>query len=936
MDSPNSARGRGRFSSRKRHTFPASSSSHRRSQSSEHPSSNTPAASVAQPSSSFTFETPSPSTVRGARTRNRNLDGVAPSPEEAGSKGGRSLRKRTRIDYSFDQADEEDGSIEAKSTPSITTRSLKKRKTDIALLDEDVDEELEPLMKRRASEQPPKSTSRRQTARKSTVEPQSFVTEQQEEDVAVQDTIEVGGHRSQHTSESSFHQRTSSDSSHKESVLPSQPSTQDITQETQETQESNVAAPVSITITDVTGVTDEPEYVVNLEAKLEVPKEEAVPKIEVQEEAPVVKHSEEQYYPARPSVRISEEDPAQVPGLVNDVTDPDPADPYARFTPYINGATVFYPALQTEAHEAETEPDMVPEEPVAEESTEDHHDVADVDTPVVTPVASPRAIDDTAVNSPAPDIEMPDAPLIFLKKQYPFYKTRSAQDFVDLFADMDNMSPYELQTRLEVATTALSAWQTEFNELRKVVDDEDNAARYQQEEAAFVHREKMALSKDPNANPIRKDFVVKGIRASKPNPMMAYARQQDKIMANAYGFDYDDRDAKIGQQDPLGQREGVGKSRLRDRPKQTAKAAEADDGPVVHGKRARKGPALFGEPEPVSRGTTPVPVQPRRRRGRPTLAEENGDAYLPLPAYHPEPALDETPPKKRGKGGRPRKHPLPVPIPEDNSVPEAGPEHEERQPRKRRRRSRKYDELDEEHVENGAFEHEQAQTRPSRRRNSRITEIPTDSFYSTNSMASTLPNDESRPATSSSTATISTTVSAYGLREKRQKHFSLDDEDDDFEDEESEQPKPKRIRRAPKKVQEQDFANIPSSLIPPDPDNVSPPKVPKIRVKGFNPNGASAPRPTSDPSTLPPVNGSNEEIPSTIMRNGDGPPRLPNGEVDYSQMTKSEKMSYSMKARWSSGSMSGAVAKRRATLAAKKAAALTPAPEGAPEASAEQ
>jgi hypothetical protein len=41
-------------------------------------------------------------------------------------------------------------------------------------------------------------------------------------------------------------------------------------------------------------------------------------------------------------------------------------------------------------------------------------------------------------------------------------------------------------------------------------------------------------------------------------------------------------------------------------------------------------------------------------------------------------------------------------------------------------------------------------------------------------------------------------------------------------------------------------------------------------------------------------------------------------------------------ARWASGSMSNAVAKRRATLAAKKAANQTPAPEGTPETGTEQ
>ncbi|KAI8628954.1 hypothetical protein F5Y19DRAFT_464908 [Xylariaceae sp. FL1651] len=921
MDSPASAaRGRGRASARKRHTLPAGPShlgtnSNTAAESFDQfqLSSGTPAASIA--SSSFSFETPSPSASRGTRARARITEGTIPSSDGLDSKGGRSLRKRARVDYTFDHVDE-DISDSNKATP-FATRALKKRRTDSVLHDMETDEEFNARVKRRSSEQPPPPSSafrRRNQARKSTLEPQSFISDHNMEDVEVQDTIEVGGHQSEQSDESTL-RRTSSGTS-------SGTSSNDLKQSQMMASFSSIPSPRASFPNLIQADTREDYHQNHIEQ-------------------PETTHT-------------------SLPDASSNLADESLHVSYEILTPYIDGAFVEWPSIQPEAGN-DTEPQPIQEE-AAEELTEDQFDgtrlgstqadTAQEDTPIAdshvpdstpvdgaveeTPVASPGPLD-TTVNSPAADIELSyvQPPP---RKPIAFKQTRDAAEFISLFDNYKSLQPDEIWRRLDVVNRALSAWQSEYNELRKLTDDEDNAARYRQEELAFQHRVKMLTSKDPEANPIQKDFVVKGIRAERPDPEIAYARQQDKLMAINYLFEYDDKESKIGYQDPMEQKPGHGKGRLRDRPKQTAKAAEADDANVVHGKRARKPPALYDGLEAASRGSTPVPPQRRRRRAG-QATEDNSEAN-PAILASTDPS-EQPPPKKKGKGGRPRKHPLPVPIPEDPPAPveevQQQPEEVEgEKPTRKRRRRRtavKVVEEEEEAPSTNGIERQTPAKARFRRTNSQFSEVPSGSFY-TSSMQSTNNGDESRPPTSSSTATQSTVASNnYQLREKRQKKFSLNPDDDDYDGE----PKPKRVRRS-KKTQVEDFASTLAPIPAPSPmpvqqlmPNLAPiPKPPtKIKIKNYNgfvsgPPVTSVPNPNpfsvpSSSNSTPPHNGNGT---SNGALNGIDPADA----KDYNQMTKSEKMSHSMKARWASGSMSQAVAKRRATLANKKQAVKASSP----------
>ncbi|OTB01280.1 hypothetical protein M426DRAFT_220883 [Hypoxylon sp. CI-4A] len=1021
MDSSASTRGRGR----KRHTLPTvSSQSQKSSELAEQSLSATPTASMA--SSSFTRETPSPSASREMRTRTRQVDGLNPSsPEDPTPKGGRSLRKRPRVDYTFEQQLDEIVNLGNKATPGAT-RVPRRRKTDFESIENGMDEEFEAFMKRRASEQPQSSaaSSRRRNTRKSTAEPQTYVPDltaknADAEDVEVQDTIEVGGHQSSESDESTL-RRTSSGSSSNDSkivtlhvschllrALGLPPSSQ-LPQSSQSTQSTRLVQSSRAPQTPASDISHH------------------------NNKSPAVKHNgtrlELQSQREEVDAMYDDDDEADV-----DQTGP---DSLAYLTPYIEGSWVCYPEYEDDLElelepeielepelEADTKAESTAEPGLQGDSQEDTEveaiiaavqeesdamngtiagDEAIVDDQVIgtaenTPV-------DTAANSPCPpDAEPEPASAQPMQKvQWRYKETRDASEFTDLFKDVKSLSTTELYRRLDITNEALVAWQDEFKEMKKITDDYDNSIRYHREEESFDRRFNLAVAKNPAANPIQKDFVIKGIRAQdNTENLEKYQRQQDRIEANAYGYEYDHRQDRIGQQDPIAQRTGLGRNgRLRERPKQTAKAALLEEPIIMQGKRTRKAPEKYtGGDEASSRASTPVPTQRRGRRG-PRTQEVNGendaqDQGQNAPTSNPAPEpVEKEPPKKKGKGGRPRKNPLPAPEPEAATTPTAEPQPEadpklEQEPeplpdskpqtrtppepelnsgskrtveateeaddqpvRKRRRRgpapaAAPTDPTpdpviaDEENVQNGVKP--QTPSKTGRGRTIKKTEKASE-YNNFVPMSSPGVAEEIRPPTASSTATVDTIASTsnYQLREKRQRKFTNDINDEDF----IEEPKPKRTRRAPKKSAAK-ADNVTSAPEPhpakqPEPEVPATPKrtlkiklKPKAPLDSFPVDAPSAPSLNpSTGSTPPKTNGQRGTV---FNINGKAPTNgatEPNGADEgdddpnktYTTLTKSEKMSKSMKARWKSGSMNGAVEKRRATLAAKKQSAATPTP----------
>ncbi|KAI1262928.1 hypothetical protein F5Y18DRAFT_429797 [Xylariaceae sp. FL1019] len=961
MDTPASAtRAKGRSSTRKRHTFPAESSfssSKSITPAGDEFSSATPA--VNQPSSSLSQETPSPSASKDHKYRIRLAGGKLSAFPEPDSKGGRSLRKRARVDYtSFENPDEEN-SDSNKATPSAA-RAMKKRRADTAFLDGETDEEFSARVKRRASEQPtlPSSVARRRAQpRKSTMEPQATISMQCPEDVEVQDTIEVGGHQSEQSDESTLRRMSSASSYNGSRLSQSKLSLDPLS--TPQKSVSSIAPELMNESFDRSPLAQFTGPVMDCLPEESLPEEPLQEEPRTEEPLPEQPSQEE---PQSPEPRPKEPQSEAPNEAVQDLQEPQPPkDTFWHITPYIEGAYVELP-IALPGTESAAEPPASQEGAMVKATNGpfDGHpqsnsqaggtqrgtpltdDLQPDGTPVDgnledTPAGSPDAIYTTA-NSPAAEAESePVLSQPIPKKSFRFRQTRDASEFTKLLENFKDLTSDELYHRLEVVNKAMVSWQNEFLEAKKVTDDEANSIRYRQEEAAFEQRFKMAVSKDPEANPVRKTFKVKGIRARLPDPEVAYARHQDKLMAQNYLFDYDDRESRIGFQNPLEQKAGYGKGRLRDRPKQTAKAAEADDPNVVLGKRARKAPMLFDGSEVPSRASTPAPpVQRRRRRGGQT-AEDIGESGLSLDTPLANSSTEPAPLKKKGKGGRPRKHPLPVPVEEESTAVDEDEQQdlaEEQKPARKRRRKVYADEIDEEEaaITNSTTRKTPAKAAAAVRtaNPSGISEVPSGSFY-TSSMPSTYAREESRPPTSSSTATQSTVASTannYQLREKRQRKFTLNpDDEEDFDEE----PKPKRVRRS-KKVKAEDAASTPNSIPSsgavavesPAPVKAVPHKL-NIKFKVIN-----HPAPTSNPIPNPfSVPSSSHSTPASSIndaQNGAVPGLDSMDEKDYSQMTKSEKMSHSMKARWASGSMSQAVAKRRATLANKKQAVKAPEP----------
>ncbi|KAI0160709.1 hypothetical protein GGR57DRAFT_390827 [Xylariaceae sp. FL1272] len=983
MDTPASAtRARGRSSARKRHTFPTESSFS--STNSIAPAGDEfPSATHAlnQPSTSLSQETPSPSTSKDLKYRiHMAADGKLSSFPKPDTKGGRSLRKRARVDYTSFEHPDEDNSDSNKATPSAA-RALKKRRADMAFPDVETDAEFSARVKRRASEQPtlPSSVARRRAQpRKSTMEPQATIAVQSSEDVEVQDTIEVGGHQSEQSDESTL-RRMSSGSSYNGSRLSQSKLSLDL-MSTPQKSVSSIAPELMNESFDHSPTTQLTESVMDRLPEESLPEEESVPEEPLPKdplpEDPLLEDPlpenplPEDPLPEEPPQKeplqeepVLEQPPPEAPSeSARDLQEPQsPQNSFWHITPYIEGAYVELPvappatesAIQPSASQESAMVKATSGQVVGSQQSNSQAGATQRDTPLTddlqldvtpvdgtvenTPAASPDAIY-TAANSPTAEAESePTLSQPIPKKTFRFRQTRDASEFIKLLENFKELTPDELYHRLEVINKSLVSWQNEFLELKKITDDEANSIRYRQEEAAFEQRFKMAVSKDPEANPVRKTFVVKGIRARGPDPEIAYARHQDKLMAQNYFFDYDDRESRIGFQNPLEQKAGYGKGRLRDRPKQTAKAAEADDPNVIHGKRARKAPMLFDGSEVPSRASTPVPpVQRRRRRGG-QAADDIDEGGLSVGTPLANPATEQAPLKKKGKGGRPRKHPLPVPAEEEYPTIDEDEQHdlaEEQKPARKRRRRVYADEPDDEEV---AITNSSTRKTPAKAAGaartanaSGISEVPSGSFY-TSSMPSTYAREESRPPTSSSTATQSTVASMsnnYQLREKRQRKFTLNPDDEEDYDEE---PKPKRVRRS-KKVKVEDAVATPNSIpssgaVPvesPSPLNPVPHEL-NIKLKVIN-----HPAPTSTPIPNPfSVPSSSHSTPASSIngaQHGAVPSLDSTDEKDYSQMTKSEKMSHSMKARWASGSMSQAVAKRRATLANKKQAVKAPEP----------
>ncbi|KAK4231633.1 hypothetical protein QBC38DRAFT_200727 [Podospora fimiseda] len=641
--------------------------------------------------------------------------------------------------------------------------------------------------------------------------------------------------------------------------------------------------------------------------------------------------------------------------------------------------------------------------------------------------------------------------------QYSFPRVRDPTEISDLLENFEEMDTDTLRSTVTAAVEILHAYQREYHELKKILDDEENAKRRQANDKTIVNWENRQNFDEPL--PFRRHhdeqikgpppFEVRGARAPKPyidDQMLEHQREEDRIMAQVYGFKHNNHPTQVGRQNPEEQRWEMPETRLRER-KRTEKGAELAEDNVVEGKRARKPRYVSDQSKDPSRSGTPIlgPLTGRRQRKTTALAAVNGDGRATPEVMLPPPIenVPEVTPRRaraaavvaRARQMAEEREGTPIPVvaePESMQVDEEEFSQPLKPTQKRVRGANKPP------TSVPATESTKATKGKGRATKSQATtEISSSTFYSASANAQS--NDQ-RPGTASSeesNRTAETNESAYSLRDKPKRNFVLEN-DPELEprpkrrvrtaaaqkadtpppqkaDDANEGKKAKRVRkptstpatsapapqeppRAPSPEPQHAPVPVPqpAELAYPPPPMISqqlapppPPPAPAGGLKAptiFFTNPVTAPPPppgpfmhtfnavTSFPHTFPPPQADPPSIKKPITRikvtngfaqggqsssgknggssegrsSGGGkkvtkvkaskpqsaisPDGLINGklptltqlaaevpEKSYSEMSKSEKMSYSMRRRWASGEMQGAVEKRRTTLANKKA-----------------
>jgi hypothetical protein len=572
--------------------------------------------------------------------------------------------------------------------------------------------------------------------------------------------------------------------------------------------------------------------------------------------------------------------------------------------------------------DAEAEDDDIEEEDEPPEDDDGmEQDVASTTTKLL-PVIVPDSIPPSGANSPAAVADSntstrstgSNMDMGFTEhKYYSFRKLRDPTEFATAIKGYAKMPTGELYNFLEHINLTLVAWQDEYSRQMKIVDDHENTVRRQQQDAEYEKKTADLNAYSKIETYMEKDLEMRGYRAVEKakDRGVWYSRGQDKVMAAAYGFEYDSHPSKVGKQDPSLQREGIITRRmLRNQPRQTAKATEAEEASsdIVTGKRTRKPRQHFDGMvnEDVSRSGTPAPSRlgpgGRRRRGTAFEADEESRHVAEDQGGMHDPSVEDTPTK--GTRGRRRKTGSDSAAFHTNYETNATAEPQEypRPGGKRRGRQPRLSKLDDiSSAATGDFpgsNNHVADEDPKKRGRGRkpatgdppITPTFANSFYSATASAV----DESRPTTSSSNASGSSENSTYSFRPKRQRDFKSSQGDD-------EEPPRKRTRRVT--IKKHDSANqihqgpiATGHSYTAEAQGVTTDAAGNkhLFVSFRNPDSRSH---TPNPSSV--FNSPNQgKMPKAVQNRDHLHDTDELSEKDYASMTKSEKMSYSMKSKF--------------------------------------
>jgi len=544
-------------------------------------------------------------------------------------------------------------------------------------------------------------------------------------------------------------------------------------------------------------------------------------------------------------------------------------------------------------------------------------------------------IEDADDNDDSPDVQ-------HKPKQFP--KLRDAEEFREVLQNYKYLSDEDLYDLCAHVDDILVTMQEEYLKNVMMVDDHENVERRRQYDEQIELLEKRL---DKPAVP--KDFLLKGYSAkmSQDDKDHAYIKRQDRIQAAAYGFKYDPHPAKLGKQDPMAQRSardlddnGEPRRSLRSDPARTHKAAEAADegvaAPAIVGKRIRKPRERFDAVGAgLSRSATPVPR--KIGRGRKADDEDAQSGEGGAMAFQVGAAAVAAASKPRGGPGRGRKRAVTPDESHEISAPTRaveGAEDEgesEGKPRKRRRNKALIFADDFADPAAQAFanaasaapapspsqEADDDDTMP--KRNKRIVTLKTKVLHTLSNSPSVAasPDVTDRPSSSSSNASAD---SNYSFRPKRQRKFTNNDEEQDG-------PAPRRKKRGPPKktslagINAGAGAGRPNALVGmsshhiaiqptlstnrhnggkrdmfvpyqgPNPTPLAPAPKTQVKIKLITNNGPLA----ADPSMPTSADRYSIKKDGGGGSGGGGTGTGDDEEKDYSKMTKSEKMSHSMK-----------------------------------------
>ncbi|KAJ6442777.1 ABC transporter CDR4 [Purpureocillium lavendulum] len=520
---------------------------------------------------------------------------------------------------------------------------------------------------------------------------------------------------------------------------------------------------------------------------------------------------------------------------------------------------------------------------------------------------------------PTKMVKPEDAPKL-KHNSFSFKKIRDKDFFIEALKDYETMSTQDLYDVLEVVSLTMRDWQREYFEQGDIVLNEENAINQEIEDAKFLKKMRMNPDKDiegswPSVKQKGNNF--KGRRKRYEDLKPYYELPEDKLAVAVYGKEPRADPNMIVPADPS-QKEGVVTRSRASRTTVSGNTGRGNQQEALPAKRRRRAAVNIDyTPQDTSRSATPA-LLPRTvgRKRKAMMVDEAGNTET-------TPEVEEEPQPKPKRRRRTKAQ-----MAQDRADAEAaaeaaaaaaaaaGPTSEPAsaaksasKPGRKRGPKRAIDE------ELAAFANpvEDDDLVPKQKRKMLTLKIPKAKTSSEPSSEIT-DNAESRPSTASSDSTSHTADSSYSFRPKRQKRFR--DEPDEVEPVTPAPPK-KRGKRA-QAAGDARLADSATATPEASAQPASGRKLPKIKVVGKASeahNGTpAATQPATTPAATPAATATTAAATTTPTTEGDSRPK------DYDKMTKSEKMSASMKSRWANGNMAQAVEKRKATLAAKKAA----------------